>query len=113
MLAGIRDYNCSPDWRSSRHDNASASREPNDSAISNKTKGGRHVDNLSRRRRSKRKKTDRDSTSTEWRRHNNDSNAIISNLKDSRLRNRPTSSATEAEVSRTVTVPVQESRNTE
>ena len=111
-LARIRDYNCSPSRGTSRNDNASSAREANDSARSNR-KGGGHVDDQSRRHRSKSKNTDRDSTPTYRRKRNNDSNATISNSKDSRPKNRPTSSAAEAEVSRTVTVPVQESRSVE
>ena len=72
------------------------------------------MDDQSRRHRSKSKNTDRDSTTpTNRRKRNNDSNATISNSKDSRPKNRPTSSVTEADVSRTVWVPVQESSSVE
>ena len=112
-LARIRHYNCSPSRRTSRHDNASSARETNHSARS-KRKGGGHVDDQSRRHRSKSRNTDRDSTTpTDRRKRNDDSNATISNSKDSRPKNGPTSRATEAEVSRTVSVPVQESRSVE
>ena len=84
-----------------------SARETNDSAARSKRKGGSHVDDQIRRHRSKSKNTGRDCTTpTERRKRNNDSYATISNSKDGRPKHGPTSRATEAEVSRTVSVPV-------
>ena len=65
------------------------------------------MDDQIRLHRSKSKNADRDfTTPTERRKRNNDSNATISNSNDGRPKDGLTSRATEAEVSRTVSVPV-------